>query len=140
MKLKKLYEADLPFLLEVRNHPSTKENLENNQEFTLKECTKWFKTTHPEWFIVINENGDKVGYVRIDGNDVGCDIHPNHRKKGYARKALKLILQNKDYATLWVFGDNFALDFYLSLGFTLDGQSKIIRDRNYLHMTYIKRK
>lgn len=129
---------DLPFLLEIRNNPSTRENLEDNREFSLKECESWFETTKPDWFIVKNEEGEKVGYFRVKQSDIGCDIHPDHRKKGYAKKAFKEYLGEIKYATLWVFEDNFAYEFYQRLGFKENGEVKVIRNRPYIRMIYEK--
>lgn len=128
---------DLPFLLEVRNDPSTRENLEDNREFSLEECESWFETTKPPWFLVKNEEGEKVGYFRIKESDIGCDIHPEHRRKGYARQAFKEYLKKVDYATLWVFEDNFAKTLYESLGFRESGEAKFVRDRSYVKMVYV---
>ena len=52
--------------------------------------------------------------------------------------AYELYLKDKDYASLWVFEDNFAKNLYEKLGFKLTGKSKIIRDRNYVYMEYKK--
>jgi hypothetical protein len=135
ISLKKLKESDLPFLLEVRNNLSTRENLENDNIFSLDECTTWFRDTNPDWFIIYN-NDNKVGYFRTKDNEVGCDIHPTYRKLGYARNAYNLYLEHKNYASLWVFEDNFAIDLYKSLGFVKNGQEKTIRNRKYLQMIY----
>lgn len=128
---------DLPFLLEVRNDPSTRENLEDNREFSLEECENWFKTTKPAWLLVKNEKGEKVGYFRIKESDIGCDIHPKHRRKGYARQAFKEYLKRVDYATLWVFEDNFAKNLYESLGFNESGETKLVRGKSYVRMVYV---
>ena len=135
IKLRSLVENDLPFLLEVRNDPSTLQFLENNSKFTLKESLKWFRQNHPKWFI-IEINRVPVGYIRTNGDEVGCDIHPNFRKKGYAKIAYELYLKDKDYASLWVFEDNFAKNLYEKLGFVTNGKSITIRDRNYIQMEY----
>ena len=79
-----------------------------------------------------------VGYIRTNGSDIGCDIHPNHRKKGYAKMAYLKIMENMESATLWVFDDNFAKDLYLKIGFLPTGESKMIRGREYINMTYLK--
>jgi len=139
VNLRPLVESDLEFLLEVRNHPSTRGNLEDNSEFSLENCKTWFKNTNPKWFII--EAFDypilyPVGYIRTKGDEVGCDIHPNERKKGYARKAYKLYLKDKDYASLWVFENNFAKNLYEKLGFTPTGDSKLVRGENYIKMEY----
>jgi len=137
MKLVPLSEEYLPFLLEVRNHDSTKKFLENDSIFTIDECKNWFLKLESPWYVIIVDD-IPVGYIRTDGDDVGCDIHPKHRRKGYARLAYNEYLKYKDYATLWVFEDNFAKNLYESLGFIENGESKIIRDRKYIRMIWKK--
>jgi predicted GNAT superfamily acetyltransferase len=135
VNLRPLIENDLPFLLEVRNDPSTLQFLENNSKFTLKESLKWFRQNHPKWFI-IEINRVPVGYIRTNGDEVGCDIHPSFRRRGYARIAYELYLKDKNYASLWVFESNFAKDLYEKLGFTPTGDSKLVRGENYIKMEY----
>lgn len=135
INLRPLTENDLSFLLEVRNNESTRQFLEHDSKFTLKEALKWFRDDQPKWFI-IEVNRTSVGYIRTNGDEVGCDIHPNFRRRGYAKMAYKLYLQDKDYASLWVFEDNFAIKLYKKLGFTPTGNSRIVRDRNYIKMEY----
>jgi hypothetical protein len=130
-----LNKGDLPFLLEVRNDESTRKNLENDNIFNLESCEQWFENLKSPWYI-IESDGEKVGYFRTNGDEVGCDIHPNHRRKGYARMAYEYYLNDKDYASLWVFEDNFAKDLYKSLGFIPNGETKKIRERNYIRMAY----
>jgi ribosomal protein S18 acetylase RimI-like enzyme len=138
MNLRQLTRLDLPFLLEVRNNETTRVNLENDSEFTMKECLTWFLKTRPIWYIIeIDDNS--VGYIRTNGDEVGIDIHPDYRRKGYAREAYKLYLKDKEYASLWVFVDNFAKNLYTELGFVENGNSKIIRDREYIQMVYENR-
>ena len=137
MILRKLTSMDLDFLLEVRNDDTTRVNLENDSVFTLDECVKWFFTNNPLWYI-IEIDGNSVGYIRTNGDEVGIDIHPDYRRKGYAREAYKLYLKDKEYASLWVFADNFAKILYTELGFVENGNSKIIRGRNYIQMFYKK--
>ena len=138
MILRKLEESDLPFLLEVRNDPTTRINLENDSVFTIESCTEWFSKTNPLWYI-IEVDGNNVGYIRTNGDEIGADIHPEYRRKGYAKEAYKLYLKDKEYASLWVFVDNFAKNLYTELGFVENGNSKIIRGREYIQMVYENR-
>lgn len=138
MNLRQLTRLDLPFLLEVRNNETTRVNLENDSEFTMKECLNWFLKTRPIWYI-IEIDGNSVGYIRTNGDEVGIDIHPDYRRKGYAREAYKLYLKDKEYASLWVFVDNFAKNLYTELGFIENGNSKTIRGREYIQMIYENR-
>lgn len=138
MNLRELSISDLPFLLEVRNDETTRVNLENDSVFTLTQCKEWFLVRKPKWFI-IEIGGNSVGYIRTNGDEVGIDIHPNFRRKGYARDAYKLYLKDKEYASLWVFVDNFAKNLYTELGFVENGNTKTIRGREYIQMIYENR-
>ena len=135
VKLKKLTKEDLSFLLEVRNDKSTRKYLENDLIFGLEQCTEWFGTLTSPWYIIEIDN-IKVGYIRTNGSEVGCDIHPKFRRKGYAKMAYKEYLKDKKYATLWVFEDNFAVNLYKSLGFKSNSESKIVRGKKYIYMIY----
>ena len=135
--LRPLSKEDLPFLLEVRNDYSTRNNLENNSIFTLDQCQNWFNNLKSPWYI-IEVNKVSVGYLRTNGDEVGCDIHPDFRRKGYAKMAYELYLKDKTYASLWVFSDNFAKDLYLKLGFKEIDERRFIRNRNYIKMEYYK--
>jgi RimJ/RimL family protein N-acetyltransferase len=137
INLRLLTKGDLPFLLEIRNHYSTRINLENDSVFTLEQCELWFETLNSPWYIILKEK-TPVGYIRTNGDEIGCDIHPRYRRNGYARSAYMKYLENKNYATLWVFEDNFAKILYEDLGFKITGDSKIVRDRKYLKMIYEK--
>ena len=85
--LKPLTKDNLRFLLLVRNDESTRTQLKNDTSFTLDECEDWFEKLEPSWLMIYNENSEEVGYLRIDGDLIGCDIHPEDRRKGYARTA-----------------------------------------------------
>jgi ribosomal protein S18 acetylase RimI-like enzyme len=112
-------------------------NLENNSAFTLESCTEWFSKTNPIWYII--EDTNRVGYIRTNKDEVGIDIHPMYRRMGYAREAYKLYLKDREYASLWVFVDNFAKNLYTELGFVENGNTKTIRDRKYIQMVYENR-
>ena len=88
MVIRELTELDLPFLLEIRNHKSTRVNLEDDSIFDIDQCTKWFKTLTTPWFI-IEVNNKPVGYIRVKDDLIGIDIHMDFRKKGYAKQAFK---------------------------------------------------
>ena len=137
--LKPLTKDNLRFLLLVRNDESTRTQLKNDTSFTLDECEDWFEKLEPSWLMIYNENSEEVGYLRIDGNLIGCDIHPDYRRKGYARKAYKEYLKDKTFAELDVFEDNHAKSLYEELGFKETGEVEFIRGRKYLKMVYENR-
>jgi hypothetical protein len=137
MVIRELTELDLPFLLEIRNHESTRVNLEDDSIFDIDQCTKWFKTLTSPWFI-IEVNNKPVGYIRVKDDLIGIDIHMDFRQKGYAKQAFKEYLKDKEYAKLWVFDNNFAKNIYINLGFIKTGAFKYIKEKLYIEMEYIK--
>lgn len=126
---------DLSFLLEVRNHPTTREQLENNQVFSLEQCKEWYFSLKTPWYIIYYNN-IKVGYFRRNLDEIGCDIHPKYRNLGIAKKVYLKYLKNVNFASLWVFDDNFAKKIYEKVGFKEVEEFKIIRDRKYVKMIY----
>ena len=138
MKLRKMTQDDLSFLLSVRNHESTRKFLKNDAVFTLEECQEWFSNLEHEWFIIEVEDAP-VGYIRTaDNEEVGLDIHMDYRNRGYAKMAYQIFLENKERARLWVFDDNFAKKLYENLGFRYTGIEERIRGRKYIEMIYEK--
>lgn len=137
IELRPLTESDLEFLLEVRNNFTTRNNLEDDSVFTLEQCKMWFSLTNPKWYIIQND-GINIGYFRTNGDEIGCDIHPDYRRRGYAKMAYECYLKNVSYSTLWVFEDNLAKNLYESLGFLEIGESKKIRNRKYVRMIWKK--
>ena len=136
MVLRKLLKSDLPFLLEVRNHESTRSQLENDSIFNLEECESWYDTLNSDWYIVEVDN-NKVGYIRTTSDgEVGMDIHMDYRRRGYASEAYEKYLIDKDFASLWVFETNHAAGLYRKLGFKETGEYKMIRERKYIKMEY----
>jgi len=139
VKFRKLVEKDLPFLLEIRNNDSTRKFLRDNRVFKLDQCKNWFGKLESPFFIIYDSlSKNDVGYFRTDGVSIGCDIHPDYRRMGYARLAYLEYLKDNPYATLWVFKENFAINLYLDLGFKLTGNSQIIRGLVEVEMIYSK--
>ena len=85
-----------------------------------------------------------VGYIRqyeteINGEtypEIGADIDPRHRKRGYAKAAYINRLKELKTASLWVFEDNFARNLYFDLGFRDNGKTKINRGRKEHQMIW----
>ena len=138
--LSDIKKDDMFDVLEIRNDDSTRKNLENDTQFTLEQGYDWFDTTLPQWKMISVQNKtsyyNNIGYVRIDGNTIGIDVHPNFRRQGIAKKAYNLMLPQKKEWQLWVFEDNTAKQLYEELGFYYTGDQGMKRDKLYLHMRY----
>jgi hypothetical protein len=138
MVIRKLLAEDLEFLLEVRNHPTTRVQLGNDNVFTLEECKDWFDNLGSPWYI-IEVDDRRVGYIRTDENTVGIDIHIDERNKGYATQAYQEFLKDKTEYYLWVFDTNeVGKHIYEKLEFKYTGKSKTIRNQLYLEMKWKK--
>jgi RimJ/RimL family protein N-acetyltransferase len=132
-----LAESDLGFLLEVRNHATTRERLHHAAEFTFDETVHWFHTQRPKWWIIRDADGAPVGYLRSSDQDpqsyslaIGCDIHPERRRQGFARAAFEQLLDDLfagGWHRVWleVLPDNEpARALYHSLGFQEEGRKR----------------
>lgn len=119
--------CDLKFINDIRNDESTRKNLNNMNEISLADTQRWFEREKPSWFI-IEVNSTRVGYLRtsLDTGEsicIGCDIHPEHRRMGYAYSAYKVFLDHlydSKYVIIWleVFKANLvAQNLYKKLGF-----------------------
>jgi ribosomal protein S18 acetylase RimI-like enzyme len=126
--LNKAEITDGEFILSVRNDSSTLCFLHDSRAFKFKDFQIWFKNTNPVWYIILNEEKEPVGYVRTKWIDkmnnlqIGVDIHPSHRRKGYAKAAYQNIFEMYNYVKIFsleVFEDNkLAIDLYEKLGFS----------------------
>lgn len=118
---------DLKFINDIRNDESTRKNLNNTNAISLSDTQKWFEKENPAWFI-IKADETPVGYIRTSLNTgesicIGCDIHPSHRRKGYAYSAYTALINHlyeSKYVVIWleVFKTNLtAQNLYRKLGF-----------------------
>lgn len=142
--------CDGEFVLKIRNHESTRNQLENNSEFTLENFRAWFKKTSPKWLIIYDDQIElQVGYARLNYSknslsvEIGMDIHPEYRGLGIGYDSyLSLLDLFKEWNTftLKVFKDNIvAYNLYKKLGFKdIPGTEVIIRGRPYVDMVLYK--
>ena len=147
VEINPMVEKDLPFVNETRNIESTRRWLENDSIISLEDTVKWFREKKPHWYI-ISSNFVNVGYLRTSDDTgksicIGCDIHPDFRRRGYATKAYRLLigaLIEKGYVNIWldVFKENTpALNLYKNLGFIPIGD-RIVRSKVYTTMVYMR--
>lgn len=96
MLLRPMTEGDLSFMLDIRNE--VRDLINDNRIFTLDEAIEWYHTYHPENYIVVVGVAD-VGIMRVRrakqhprSAEVGGDIHKEHRRKGYGRRAYNVLI------------------------------------------------
>ena len=122
-------EKDADFVLEIRNHETTRAFLHDSRCFTKEEFQEWFKSSMPWWFIVRTKDV-RFGYFRTKHIEkqahsiqIGIDIHPGFRGKGLAKPAyaefFKFLKSNGyENLSLEVLSHNFvARNLYEDLGF-----------------------
>jgi RimJ/RimL family protein N-acetyltransferase len=144
MIIREMKESDIAFMLEVRNDETTYVNLHTPVKFTYEESINWFRNQIPIWYIIdVDENS--VGYIRTSNWNfnnksmtIGCDIHPQFRKKGYATQAYEILfnlLLKKEWKSVnlkVLKKNNIAFSFYKKLGFKIfkEDDESYYMDRN----------
>lgn len=121
--------GDLDWVRKERNRPECRDWFRQDHPITVEEQQKWFDTTDMKSF-VISENCSLVGVVSLSHLDFSarkCEfsimVVPEHRGKGYGRKALKDLLNHafNDLNMRQVYSDVFdynpALPLYDAIGF-----------------------
>jgi len=128
-----LKESDLEFLNEVRNH-CAEEYLHDSRTFSLSDTLNWFKTTHPNYYIILNKD-EKIGYFRLSNYSqsnqniyIGADLHPKFwgKKLSYPsyQRFIDYLFINYDLnkISLEVLSTNVrAYNLYKKLGFVQEG-------------------
>ena len=130
-------EDDLPFVHAVRNDETTRRWLHHDQAFSLDDMRRWYFDERPRWLVVRNSQGLRTGYVRTSHWDlqaasvcVGCDIHPEFRRQGYAGVAYETLIEqlfSSGWFRIWleVLPDNdHAKELYRALGFQEEGRKR----------------
>jgi len=146
IKLRWMKLKDLSFLVAVRN--TGRSFLHDSREFDVKNAIKWWHKTCPRFAIIELLDGTPVGYIRTSDWDykhrrvmIGADIHPDHRRQGYAFEAYELFLNHLflpggyNKVSLEVLSINQgAITLYEKLGFIREGvkREEILRDGKYL--------
>ncbi len=110
LALRRLTEADAPFMLDLLNQPSFIENIGDRGVRTLEQARAYIANGAVAsyarygfglYLVVVKDTGEAAGIcglVRregLDDVDIGFALLPNHWKKGYAVEAARAV---KDYA------------------------------------------
>jgi len=139
IEIKKASRDDFIFINNTRNIESTRKWLENNNTITIDETLDWFDKTNPNWYVIYYKN-IKAGYIRTSDDTgksicIGCDVHPDFRRKGIAFQAYNLILDQlieNGYVNIWldVFKKNIpAINLYKKLNFKKICERKVNNEK-----------
>jgi RimJ/RimL family protein N-acetyltransferase len=133
ISFRRLKETDLEFLNEVRNHCAI-EYLHDSRTFSLSDTLNWFNTTHPNYYIILNEE-EKIGYFRLSNYSItnqniyiGADLHPKFWGKKLSYPSYQKFIDylfinyNLNKISLEVLSTNIrAYNLYKKLGFVQEG-------------------
>ena len=133
ISFRRLEETDLEFLNEVRNYCAP-EYLHDSRIFSLSDTLNWFKTTHPDYYIILTGN-EKIGYFRLSNYSslnqniyIGADLHPKFWGKKLAYPLYQKFINylfinyNLNKISLEVLSTNIrAYNLYKKLGFIEEG-------------------
>ncbi len=97
VNLRIVERQDLPILLEWDNNVEFRGQFENPRQETMAELQRLYDNIKDsQWFFVEEKEGTKVGFISYflsaGETEIGYNIVPNERNKGYAKEAIKVIV------------------------------------------------
>lgn len=130
---------DEEFLYNLKND---KDVLKNSyiirEEISIPQYHEWFiHKIEESTFLIILLNNKPIGDIRIDDDgEISVRVIKRYRNKGYAKKALNIIINQNEYYEkfyAWIIDGNIAsMKLFLSLGFRLVQYEKFGEIGRYL--------
>ena len=95
LKLNPVMKNHWDFIMELRNDFYEKYFFEQNQPLTKIQHYEYMKkqASNPNFFqwIVVGNNDQLIGYIRILEHDINIMVHRNFQNKGFGTKILELV-------------------------------------------------
>ena len=127
--LKKLKPSNIGYFFHLANDPENRKYMKSERQYTQDDFIRLIDNRMIQWYTIHDpklEGEDKrvglfTSYGQNDKLYIGIIIHPDHRRKGYARRTFKYYLTATDDLKIPVylecFKDQPALTMYKELGF-----------------------
>ncbi|HKK96120.1 MAG TPA: GNAT family N-acetyltransferase [Anaerovoracaceae bacterium] len=141
VQLKQVTPKDKRFFLRTINNKGTRYHMESDQAIPKYYFKNLINRVSSLWF-VIEVDGKQVGllntFFKGEKYHFGVMINKQHRRKGYAKEAIRTFLKVTDKRKidtyLECFDDNPALKLYKKLGYKETEKAREIRGRNFIEM------
>ncbi len=97
VNLRIVEKQDLPILIEWLNNVDFRGRFDNPKQETMTDLERRYNNTKDEqWFFIEKKDGTKIGFIShflsADETEIGYNIVPNERNKGYASEAIRIIV------------------------------------------------
>jgi len=97
IRLRIVEKHDLPILLEWDNNIEFRGQFENPRQETMVNLERLYDDIKDEqWFFIEKNDGTKIGFIshflRASETEIGYNIVPDQRNKGYATEAIRIIV------------------------------------------------
>jgi len=97
VSLRIVEKHDLPILLEWDNNVDFRGQFENLKQETMADLERFYDNIKDEqWFFIEKKDGTKIGFIShfLSGGEreIGYNIVPNERNKGYAKEAIQIMV------------------------------------------------
>ncbi len=97
VSLRMVEKQDLPLLLEWDNNIDFRGQFENPKQETMADLERLYDNMKDEqWFFIEKNDGTKIGFIshfpRAGETEIGYNIVPGQRNKGYATEAIRIIV------------------------------------------------
>jgi len=90
-------KRDLPILLEWDNNTDFHGQFENPKQETMTDLERLYDSIKDaQWFFIEKKDGTKIGFIAhflsAGETEIGYNIIPNERNKGYASEAIQIMI------------------------------------------------
>ncbi len=97
VNLKIVEKQDLPILLEWDNNIGFRGQFENPKQETMADLERLYDNIKDaQWFFIEKKDGTKIGFIShflsVGEKEIGYNIVPNERNKGYVSEAIQIIV------------------------------------------------
>jgi len=124
-------------ILDIRDNEENKLGFLNQRRPGDEEHWSFMEKNGKNYWVIAIKNEETgwlpatiVGFVGCVKNDIRIAIHPDHKKKGYARKAVKFISKKFPEASAWIKEKNEASQkLFVKCGFNPTGQAKTFQEK-----------
>lgn len=125
IRLRKAVMLDSENLLRWKNDPTMRKfSIVSHDEINPVDHMKWLEK-HLDEILIIEDNDNAYGDIRLEGDMVAIKLAPEHRGKGIGSWAIREIQKSREYLTALIVDGNVpSMNLFVGCGFEVVGRNE----------------